>query len=59
MHCNYDITWGDIANENEVTMWLSHDSSSEYALEFIMNQSITELLCLKQQKQRFSRSTAS
>jgi hypothetical protein len=37
MHCNYDIPWGDIANKNsccnEVTMWLSHDSSSEYALE--------------------------
>jgi hypothetical protein len=37
MHCNYDITWGGIANKNsccnEVTMWLSHDSSSEYALD--------------------------
>jgi hypothetical protein len=46
MHCNYDITWGDIApkfniylillhvcQRSEVTMWLSHDSSSEYALE--------------------------
>ena len=33
MHCNYDITWGDIANKYEVTVWLSHDSSSEYALE--------------------------
>jgi hypothetical protein len=33
MHCNYDITSGDIATKNEVTMWLSHDASSEYALE--------------------------
>jgi hypothetical protein len=37
MHCNYDITCGDIASKNsccnEVTMWLSHDSSSEYELE--------------------------
>jgi hypothetical protein len=47
IQCNYDITWGDIAftesccnwhesyvcERFQVIMWLSHDTSSEYALE--------------------------
>jgi hypothetical protein len=75
IHCNYGITWGDIVftesccilclwtvSSNHVTVtlhvfWICIRNGQ--IRNFLMHQFITEFLYLKQQRQRFSRSTAS